>query len=110
MTLDGRLDTTETRDGLGFEFTVTNSGADPVDLEFRSGLQADFAVLDDGAEIWRWSEGKAFTQMLETKTLAPGESVSYSRTWTDPVPGAFTAVATLEASGVSVQASAAVEI
>lgn len=110
MTLVGQLDTMETRDGLGFEFTVTNRSPDPVELEFRSGLQADFAVLDADAEIWRWSDGKAFTQMLETKTLDPGDSISYSRTWTDPVPGTYTAIATLEASGESVEATADIEV
>jgi len=91
-TLDASVDGT-----VEFEFSVRNAGDSPVELQFRSGQVADVAVVDDGEEVWRWSDGRMFTQALHSQTLDPGESDSYEFTWEDPQPGTYTATATLEA-------------
>ena len=96
MSLEATLDASV--DGaVEFEFTVNNTGDGPVELQFRSGKVADVAVLDDGEEVWRWSAGRMFTQALQSRTLAPGESVSHQFTWDDPQSGTYTARGTLEA-------------
>ncbi len=105
MPLDSSLDVTTDRD-VQFTFIVTNSGADPVDLSFSDALEADFAVLDDGSERWRFSEGRMFAQMLGSETLDPGGTATYEATWDDPDSGSYTAVATLEANETECEARA----
>lgn len=106
MALNGTLDVTSTDDRVTFEFTVENDGDDPVTLSFRDAQKAEFAILADDEERWRWSDGRMFAQMLQSETLDPGESVTYDGTWEEPVPGQYGAVATLEATDRSVEARA----
>lgn len=102
MNLDGRLDVIVTAQDVTFEFGVTNAGSESVDLEFRSGAHADVAVNDDGTEVWRWGEGRMFTQAIETETLAPGERFAHEMTWEDPPSGEYTAEAELLSTNVRV--------
>ena len=96
MSLEATLDAGV--DGaVKFEFSVRNTGDSPVELQFRSGKVADVAVFDDGEEVWRWSDGRMFTQALHSQTLDPGESDSHQFTWNDPEPGTYTAEGTLAA-------------
>jgi archaellum component FlaG (FlaF/FlaG flagellin family) len=98
MSLDGHLAVDVTDGAVAFAFTVENVGTEPIELEFRSGKVADVAVYNDGVEIWRWSEGRMFTQAIQTETLDPGELLSREVAWDDPRSGAYTAVASLEAT------------
>lgn len=107
MALDGHLEAVVITEAVEFAFTVTNAGDEPMSLEFRSGLGADIAVLRGGAEVWRWSDGRLFTQALWSETLAPGESVIHEATWPDPDPGTYEAVGRLAAENADVEASAA---
>lgn len=106
MSLDAGLDVTATPDSVEFAFTVENATPETVDLEFRSGLVADFAVFDDGEEVWRFSDGKMFTQALQSETLAPGETFTYPAKWEEPVPGEYEVIATLQTRNTGVEAHA----
>ena len=97
MALDSHLDVAVTETAVTFTFTVTNADTEPVDLEFPSGMVTDIAVYTGDRECWRWSDGKLFTQAIETETLAPGESFVQEGTWQDPPPGEYIAEAWLEA-------------
>jgi len=110
MTLDARLDV-RIEDAVTFAFTVTNPTTERVELTFRGGRTADVVVraADSGSgsvggPVWRWSDGRAFTQTLRTEILAPGEEARETMVWEDPEPGSYVAVATLEADGASVHA------
>jgi hypothetical protein len=53
-------------------------------------------VLDDRErEVWRWSDGRLFTQSLQTKQLQRGDAITYEATWKDAPAGRYTVVATL---------------
>ena len=93
MPLHGTLDAT-VDDDVQVTFTVTNEGDDPVDLSFSDALEADFAVRDDGEEVWRFSDGRMFAQMLGSETIDPGGTATYVAAWEDPDTGSYTAVAT----------------
>jgi hypothetical protein len=97
MALTGSLDTDVRPDRVSFAFTVENDGDEPVTLSFRDACNADFAVFNDEDERWRWSQGRMFTQALQSESLDPGESVTYGGEWQDPKTGSYAAVATLEA-------------
>jgi hypothetical protein len=98
MTLDGHLDVTATDDAVAFAFAVTNTGTDPAALTFPSGEVVDVAVHHEDTEIWRWSEGRMFTQALQTERVDPGDSLRRTVRWDDPRSGTYVATATLEAT------------
>lgn len=61
---------------------VTNTSDRPVTLHFPTAQVYDFAIrLPDGATLWRWSEGRAFAQVLTDRTLAPGETWTEAAAW-----------------------------
>lgn len=82
-------------DGVQFRFTVVNAGDTPVELTFRDACRADFAVTEDGEEVWRYSDDRAFAQQLSHADLQPGETAVFEESWPDPVPGNYTAEASL---------------
>ena len=92
--LDATLEVT-VGDGVVFGFTVVNAGDTPVELTFRDACRADFAVYEGDEEVWRYSDGRMFAQALSTADLQPGETAAFEETWPDPVPGDYTAEATL---------------
>ena len=106
MSLDATLDVATGRDGVEFTFTVQNAGTEFVELEFRSGLIADFVVSEDGEEVWRWSDGRMVTQAIETEALAPGESFSYSAVWEAAKSGEYVVDAVLQTRNADVKAGA----
>ena len=62
-------------DTVWWAFDVTNAGETPVDLTFSSGQRGDVTLSQGEVEKYRWSDGKAFTEAIETVTLQPGMSV-----------------------------------
>lgn len=96
MTLESEVTATSTDGTVEFELRVHNPESDSTNVTFRSGLEADFAVLDDDAEIWRASDGRMFTQALQSETFDPDVEKTYSGGWPDAKPGQYTVVATLE--------------
>ena len=82
-----------------FTLSVTNTLALPATLQFSSGQQFDFQVFRaDGTPVWTWSADKSFTQALGSRTLAAGETVTWSATWTPSVKGELNVVARLASS------------
>ena len=79
-----------------FSFHVTNSSAKRVELRFPSGQTHDLVVLDmQGREVWRWSQGRMFTQSMQNKVLAASDTITFTETWRPEHAGTYTAVATL---------------
>lgn len=95
-------------DSVSFVLQVTNTTGAPVELEYRSGQRFDFVVERDGAEVWRWSDGQMFTQALGRESLPPGETLTFSATWTPPpgTAGEFTARGILTAANRGVEQQA----
>lgn len=98
MTLIGRLEVDASIDAVAFVFEVENAGAAAVDLEFRSGKTADVVVYEVENEVWRWSDGRMFTQALRSETVEPGETLTHRMVWEQPPTGTYTAEASLAAS------------
>lgn len=92
--LDSALEVT-VGDDVTFQFTIINAGDTPVELTFKDALKADFAVYDDGTEIWRFSDGRMAAQVLTSAELQPGEKATFEAGWPNPRPGDYTAAATL---------------
>lgn len=62
--------------------TLRNAGPAAVALSFATAQRFDVVVYDDDCkEIWRWSRGRMFAQVLGSLTVAPGEIVTYRVRW-----------------------------
>jgi hypothetical protein len=87
------------RQDVQFDFSVTNAGGARIEMNFPSGQTHDLVVLDTlGREVWRWSNGRMFTQVLQNKVLRTDDSLSFGEQWSDAPRGKYVAVARL-ASG-----------
>lgn len=83
-------------DDVRFAFRVTNAGTKRLELTFASGRTHDLTVLDSlGREVWRWSEGRLFTQAVQNRVVRASDVISFEEEWKDAAPGRYTAVATL---------------
>lgn len=61
--------------------TLRNTTPDPVNLEFASGQLYEMVLWNDqGKVVWRYSDGRAFTQAFHSITVAKGE-----RTWNETI-------------------------
>lgn len=82
-----------------FTFTVKNTTATSTTMQFNDGQQYDIRVWNDkDVLVWRWAADKAFPQVVGTRTLAPGESVSWVEHWARPAAGSYRALAYLTSS------------
>ena len=83
---------------------------DTVVFTFPSGQSYDFIVrpAGAGAEVWRWSGDRGFTQAVQTLTLAPGATWTFGSRWTPPAGtrGEFAAVGRLTSSDRPVERTA----
>jgi len=83
-------------DGVRFAFHVTNEGSKKLELRFPDGRTHDVIVLDSiGREVWRWSDGRLFTQAVQNRVVRGSDSLQFEEAWKNAPPGTYTAVATL---------------
>jgi len=82
---------------VSFAFHITNNATKRLELTFPSGQTHDIVVMDSaGHEVWRWSEGRMFTQALQNKVMESHETLTYEATWkADGREGKYTVVASL---------------
>ena len=84
---------------IRFAFRVTNSGGGKVEMQFPSGQTHDVVVLDSlGRQVWRWSDGRIFTQLVQNKILRTADTLAFDERWKGAARGQYVAVARL-ASG-----------
>jgi hypothetical protein len=74
--------------------TLRNTTASPVKLEFATGQMYEMVLWNDqGKQIWRWSDGRAFTQAFHAITVSKSEKI-----WTETIrlaPGNSAGIAPL---------------
>jgi len=80
-----------------FELSVANNTKKMIELRFPNGQTHEFVVIDAaGNEVWRWSDGRMFTQSLQNKLVKARETAVYASSWdAEKMHGRFTAIATL---------------
>lgn len=91
---------------------VTNATRRIVELRFPDGQTHDFVVLDAAERpVWRWSEGRLFTQTMRTRAVGGGETVEYAVSWPARAPaGRYTVVATLRSETHPLEARQAIVV
>jgi hypothetical protein len=91
---------------------VVNRGLEPVTLQFRTAQRYDVAIHNaENVEVWRWSRGQMFAQVLGEETLAGQGRLRYRVTVRHRFPpGPYTVVATVPAEGNARSASLQIAI
>ena len=90
---------------IRFALDVTNPTKKDVELTFPDGQTHDFIVLDSvGREVYRWGEGRMFTQSVQNRTIDGGETMHITEQANlDLPPGSYVAVAKLRSTNFPVQ-------
>jgi len=84
---------------------AVNTGDKGLELAFANRQTHDVAVLDASCrEVWRWSEGRLFTQTIRRKAVGGHDTLSYNETWRpEGAHGRYVAVATLRSTNHPVE-------
>lgn len=98
--VDGNFDVKIEPHALRFALNVTNQGKKNVELSFASGQVYDFTVTDSaGREVYRWGEGRMFTQSVQNKRIDGGDVMRFDERVEKTLPaGKYIAVATLRST------------
>ena len=90
---------------IHFSLDLTNATKKNLELEFPSGQEYDFAVIDStGREVYRWGKERMFTQSLQNRLLDGGETMRVEEHAEQSLPnGSYVAVATLRSTNYPVQ-------
>ncbi|HMS03828.1 MAG TPA: BsuPI-related putative proteinase inhibitor [Gemmatimonadaceae bacterium] len=97
LVMDVQVDAPVGARSVRFSLSVANGTGRRVELSFPSGQTHDFVVLDaTGREVWRWSDGRLFTQLVQNRLLEARDVVTFSERWpAPPSAGRYTLVAVL---------------
>jgi hypothetical protein len=76
-------DTFDLGEPVEMVLSVRNRLDTPATVQFASGRQSDFIVVSRASAdvIWKWSDGKSFTQALTELEFAAGETKVFTVTW-----------------------------
>jgi hypothetical protein len=67
---------------LDMTLRLVNCASQPITRTFPDAQRYDFAaMMRDGDEVWRWSGGMAFAEIMGEETYQPGEQVTFTETW-----------------------------
>lgn len=99
-----------TNEPITVRMTLRNTTGTPLELTFPSGQDFDVVIRNDkGDEVYRWSNGRAFT--LAIRTLRFSGEKNYSVAVRPGLPtGTYTLTASLAVSGTKLEAVLPVEI
>lgn len=87
-----------------FDFSVTNGGGGKVEMHFPTGQTHDLVVLDTlGREVWRWSKGRMFTQLIQNKILRNADTLAFDDSWKNAPRGQYVAVARLASENYPIE-------
>ena len=98
------FDVAQKNDAVIFQLRVTNTSARRVELNFASGQAYDFIVVDSlGREVWRWGDGRIFTQSVQNKLLSKGEGLTINEKWAPAKAGKYAAIAVRRSTNYPLQ-------
>ena len=83
----------ESGEGVSLTLVVRNLSEEGRTLELASSKTYDFVAFEKGGEeVWRWSSGMMFTQVIGSETIEAKGSKVYKVLWptTGLMPGTYT--------------------
>ena len=64
-------------DAVELRLHVTNTSGKKIEMSFPTGQTHDFYIVDaSGREVWRWSTGRMFTQVVQQRLVEGGSTLS----------------------------------
>lgn len=112
VTMTFRIDPAVVKRGRSVQLSLNlknNTGTDET-LRFPSTQKYDFWVERDGEEVWRWSDGMVFAQVL-TRDRIPGQGgLSFTESWEATEVGEFAAFAEFLADGYRGELEGEIEV
>lgn len=86
-------------EAVTWQLTLVNERGEPVTVSFRSAKEGDVVLLDEGSEVYRWSDDRAFAQVIREERLEPDGRLEAEllEEGLDVEPGAYTLRARIEA-------------
>jgi hypothetical protein len=76
------VETKESPESVQINITLKNNTDEEKNFEFSSGQKYEIIITDpNGAEVYKYSKGRMFTQALQYLKLPPGESQTWQETW-----------------------------
>jgi hypothetical protein len=108
----GKFAVSAQQNSIRFALDVTNDGRKNAELTFPDGQRYDFSVIDSsGREVYRWADGRMFTQSVQNATIDGGETMHIAEDAEASLPpGSYVAVATLRSTNFPVQERAEFEL
>jgi hypothetical protein len=95
------------RNDVKLALHVINNGKRRIEVRFPDARTHDFVVMDStGREVWRWSEGRLFTQALQNRVVDSRETLTFDASWRPAHVGRYTAVAVLSSTNHPLRARA----
>jgi uncharacterized protein YceK len=86
--LETKLEANQLEDKVVFDLTLANVGSEDMELLFSSGQQFEIIVKnEENQEVYRYSDGKMFTQALQTKLIKAGKHIAWSIEWDQKTDG-----------------------
>jgi hypothetical protein len=64
-------------DAIEMTLKVSNRTEKTVTFQFRDARRFDFVIETGGKDLWWWSDGRVFAQVLGEERLAPGQTLTY---------------------------------
>lgn len=68
---------------------LVNSGGTAEELVFPTGQEYDFWVTDGDSEVWRWSDGRVFTQAFTELDVPSQTAETFVESWQAEEPGTY---------------------
>lgn len=91
---------------------VVNRGSGPVELRFLTAQRYDVLIRDaQGRQVWRWSDGQMFAQVLGQESIEPGRKIAYRVTVRERLaPGSYTVTGVIPAEQGALSSAANIRI
>ena len=93
---------------IAAELSIFNRSGRPAVLHFPTAQRYDFAVEDKhGTQVWQWSDGRSFAQMLGSESIGPGrEVITFAESIAAPTePGRYRLVGRLAPTELKLSAA-----
>jgi hypothetical protein len=109
QSMDGKLlpslNVVRVGEQVRFSFNVVNAGSRRLEVKFPTGQTHDIVVLDStGREVWRWAEGRMFTEARQYRAISGGDSLVLEEGWENPAAGGkLVAVAVLKSTNYPIE-------
>lgn len=79
--LDYQYSLTPSADGIELKLRITNVTQMPIEMNYSTSEQIDFLVKNANNLVWNYHYNWFFMQAQQTETLAPGDSLDFSKVW-----------------------------